>query len=52
MPKLNLKVSNISVLSFEITSENEKFNGPIGVKKSTARPTEDLTLPSPARVEL
>ena len=42
VPILNLNDSVLSMLLCVIGSAKEKFNGPIGVKKSTAIPTEDL----------
>ena len=44
--------SVISFLPFVIGSVKEKFKGPIGVKKSTAIPTEDLILLSSDKLEL
>lgn len=44
VPRLNLNDSVISFLPFVMGSDKEKFSGPIGVKKSTAKPMEDLIL--------
>ena len=44
VPKLNLKDSVISNLPLVIGSDKEKFNGPIGVKRSKAMPIDDLIL--------
>ena len=49
---LNLKDSAISFFPLVIASDREKFNGPIGVVKSTAIPTEDLILLSSDKLEL
>ena len=49
---LNLNDSVISFFPLVIVSDKEKFNGPIGVKKSTAKPTEDLILLSSDKLEL
>ena len=52
MPKLNLKDSVISFLFLVIGSDKEKFSGPMGVKKSTAKPIEDLMVLASDSVEL
>ena len=44
MPKLNLKVSVLSVEALEIGCVNENDNGPTGVNKSKAKPVELLIL--------
>ena len=44
MPKLNLKVSILSVAAFVIACESEKFNGPTGVNQSIPIPAELLIL--------
>ena len=41
VPKLNLNDSVMSFFPLVIGSVKEKFSGPIGVKKSTAKPTAD-----------
>tara|TARA_B110000037_G_scaffold185399_1_gene214824 strand:- start:86 stop:241 length:156 start_codon:yes stop_codon:yes gene_type:complete len=47
VPRLNRKDSVISFFPLVIGSESEKFNGPIGVKKSITNPIELLiSLPS------
>ena len=40
VPKLNLKLSVLSVFLVVIACEKEKFKGPIGVNQSTAIPVE------------
>ena len=52
MPKLNLNVSVLSEDALEIGWDNEKLNGPTGVKKSTPTPTELLIVLCSLAVEL
>ena len=44
MPKLNWKVSVLSVLALVISFANEKLSGPIGVNQSIVMPVADLIL--------
>ena len=52
MPKLNLKVSVLSVDFFDIGCEKLKLKGPIGVYQSIPRPTELLIALESSIVEL
>ena len=44
VPKLHWNDSVWSVVAFEISWENVKFNGPIGVNQSIVTPVDDLIL--------
>ena len=51
VPKLNLKVSVISVSALLIGWANEILKGPTNVNQSTPIPTDDLILFEPFKLE-